>query len=356
MDDMDPTVTLICIDDDPPVLSAIRRLLRHEPYEVLTTVDPRQVLDLVAERRIHVIVADQRMPSMTGTDLLKKVRAVSPETIAIILTGHADLSDIAGAMNDGAVDRLIRKPWDDDGFRGMIRELLSRRKTPAGDSAPEIPSGTLPAAVIKLVDCRSRPDDLLRDLSDFLAARRAPASRVVIVLEDLLQLKGPLTDFLHEIVHRISNSGTRAAIVDGSGTAGAYLELVGGRIPLVAYARTSDISPVKRVLVVEDRPESLAYLSGLIESAGHSCDAVASVDEALRRLAAGRFDLVLLDLVLHDGVEVARYILEKDLKTPVVAVSEERRERSGIWRQVSTPYRTQEILDAIRDSGVALRR
>src|SRR6266480_6297957 len=117
---------VICIDDDPPVLSAIRRLLRHEPYEVLTTLDPAEVIRLVTSREVNLIVADQRMPLMLGTELLKTVRQHSPGTICVILTGHADLSDIAGAMNDGAVDRLIRKPWDDADFRKMIRELLDR--------------------------------------------------------------------------------------------------------------------------------------------------------------------------------------------------------------------------------------
>src|SRR5262245_19191871 len=97
---------VVCIDDDAPVLSAVRRLLRHEPYEVITTIDPAEVLRLVGTREVNLIIADQRMPQMLGTELLKAVRQRSPGTICVFLTGHADLSDIAGAMNDGAVDRL----------------------------------------------------------------------------------------------------------------------------------------------------------------------------------------------------------------------------------------------------------
>ena len=133
---------VICIDDDPPVLSAIRRLLRHEPYEIITTLDPGEVIHLVASRQVNLIIADQRMPQMLGTELLKSVRQRSPGTICVILTGHADLSDIAGAMNEGAVDRLIRKPWDDADFRKMIRDLLERRGAEAflGEEAPRPPA------------------------------------------------------------------------------------------------------------------------------------------------------------------------------------------------------------------------
>jgi CheY-like chemotaxis protein len=352
---------LVCIDDDPPVLAAIRRLLRHEPYEVITTVDPRRVLELIQEREVHLIVADQRMPSMAGTELLKRVRESSPSTIAVILTGHADLSDIAGAMNEGAVDRLIRKPWDDEDFRKMIRELLDRGRTP-GETIPASgrDSAQLPDAIFKRVDCLGQsPANVLMEISGFLYGPEGPPHRLVIVFEHLPELAGSLNVLMTEMVRLIVRSGVRAALVDGSGTAGTFLELVGGRLPVVVYTSATEMSAPKRVLVVEDHQENLEYLKGLIESAGHLCTAVGSVSESLHQLETSSFDLVLLDLILPDadGVEVARYILEKGLNLPVVAVSgyldhwaDESFSNLGIRRQVSKPYRVREILDAIRDS------
>lgn len=352
---------VVCIDDDPPVLAAIRRLLRREPYEVITTVDPGCVLNLISEREVHLIVADQRMPAMAGTELLKRVREVSPSTIAVILTGHADLSDIAGAMNDGAVDRLIRKPWNDEEFRRMIRELLDRRRCAgAARPAPVRDAAPLPDAVFKHVDCLGQsPASVLMEISGFLYGPEGPPHRLVIVFEHLPDLAGSLNVLMTEMVRLIVRSGVRAAMVDGSGTAGTFLELVGGRLPVVVYTSASEMPAPKRVLVVEDHPENLEYLKGLVESAGHSCVAVGSVAESLRQLDTAPFDLVLLDLVLPDadGVDVARYILEKGLKIPVVAVSsyldqwaDESFSTLGIRRQVSKPYRVREILDAIRDS------
>ncbi|RPH35475.1 MAG: response regulator, partial [Planctomycetota bacterium] len=160
---------VICIDDDPPVLSAIRRLLRHEPYEVITTLEPSEVIRQVESREVNLIIADQRMPSMLGTALLKTVRQRSPRTICVILTGHADLSDIAGAMNDGAVDRLIRKPWDDDRFRKMIRDLLERRAT-AGLPDEEADRFREPVErVVKRLDCANRKSsEILQQISETL--------------------------------------------------------------------------------------------------------------------------------------------------------------------------------------------
>src|SRR6185295_17866847 len=111
---------------------------------------------LVGSREINLIIADQRMPLMLGTELLKSVRQQSPETICVILTGHADLSDIAGAMNDGAVDRLIRKPWDDLSFRRMIRDLLDRRPTAGLEDEQVDPSREPSERVVLHLDCEGR--------------------------------------------------------------------------------------------------------------------------------------------------------------------------------------------------------
>ncbi|HLY10175.1 MAG TPA: response regulator, partial [Planctomycetota bacterium] len=193
---MTATRLVLCIDDDPPVLAAVRRLLRNEPYEVVTTEDPEEVLRLVESREVALIIADQRMPRILGTDLLKVVRQKSPETACIILTGHADLSDIAGAMNDGAVDRLIRKPWDDGDFRKMIRQLLERRpeeetEVEAREARPERP--------LLRIRCEHRSvPEVLADLSSSLEGQGMEDTGVVLVFEGLLRVAGSLSNLLRE--------------------------------------------------------------------------------------------------------------------------------------------------------------
>jgi CheY-like chemotaxis protein len=346
---------VICIDDDPPVLSAIRRLLRHEPYEIITTLDPGEVIHLVGSRQVNLIIADQRMPQMLGTELLKSVRQRSPGTICVILTGHADLSDIAGAMNEGAVDRLIRKPWDDADFRKMIRDLLERRGAEAflGEEAPRPPA----VRVLRRLECAGRRvAEVVREISEILDGPGGPPPRIVFTFDNLMGLQGSLNSLLSEAVGMIVSRGARAALVDGSGAAGTFLELVGGRLPVVVYRSVDEMGPPKRVLVVEAKSDNLEFLRALIESAGHECDAVSSVGEAIQRLSATPFDLVLLDFVLHDaeGIEVARHILERQLGTPVIAISG-LLDRSGGKSEAGSPstprpYSAREILDAIRDS------
>jgi CheY-like chemotaxis protein len=349
---------VLCVDDDPPVLAAIRRLLRHEPYDLLSASSPADALAMIGERQIDLVIADQRMPAMMGTELLKAVRERSPDTLGVILTGHADLGDIADAMTAGAVDRLIKKPWDDADFRQLIAGLLAGGR----DAGHPAPPPRLPTAerTTYTLSCEDRPSEaVLSELSKLLHGPEGPPTHAVIAFDHLLRLRGSVTAFMAEVLREIVSSGTRAALVDGTGAAGVFLELVGGSLPLVVYRSREEMSEPKHILVVEDQEDSLDYLQVLLESAGHTCESVTSVTEAVARLKTRSYDLVLLDLVLPDadGVEVARHVLEGGMRTPIIAISgfiDRSRSREyeglGIRRQLSKPYRAREILDAIRDS------
>ncbi len=346
---------LICVDDDPPVLSAIRRLLRHEPFELITTVDPQEALARIGDRRVDLVIADQRMPTMAGTELLRAVRARSPDTIGVILTGHADLSEVATAMNEGAVDRLIRKPWSDTGFRELLHALLAEREG-ARRRAEGVEPPDVPPPSIRPLECGGRTAaQVMSDLASMLPAAGREAPRVVVSFQQLMKLRGSITALLKEVIQELLSSGARATLIDGSGTAGVFLELVGGSFPVVVYRSPAEVPPPKRILVVEGQKDSLDFLRVLLESAGHHCETAASAGDARRVLHERPFDLVLLDLAVPDAesLDVARHILEEGLRTSVIAVSGALADDYaglGIRKHLEKPFRAREILDAIRDS------
>lgn len=116
---------VLCIDDEKPVLSALTRLLRREPYEVLTTDDPEQALDRVRSGGVSLVVADYRMPGMSGTSLLQVIKAASPSTIRVMLTGYPEDGWIRAAEENGLM-RVCTKPWDDGEFKQILRDELRR--------------------------------------------------------------------------------------------------------------------------------------------------------------------------------------------------------------------------------------
>jgi DNA-binding NtrC family response regulator len=70
--------SVLCVDDEPEVLSALRRTLREEPYELITAPDVDLALACLDRLPIEVVIADDRMPSMSGTQLLGEIRGAGP--------------------------------------------------------------------------------------------------------------------------------------------------------------------------------------------------------------------------------------------------------------------------------------
>jgi DNA-binding NtrC family response regulator len=119
---------VVCVDDESSILSSLQRLLRKEPYEFLATQKPDQAMNWIMQKQASLVIADQRMPGITGLDLLEIVKICSPSTIRVILTGYSDLTGILKLKKIDAIQRLLRKPWDGDELRGVLRELLLRKE------------------------------------------------------------------------------------------------------------------------------------------------------------------------------------------------------------------------------------
>jgi response regulator RpfG family c-di-GMP phosphodiesterase len=116
---------ILLVDDEANVLRALQRVLRREPFEVVATTFPEEAIQKVSEETFSVVVSDQRMPQMEGVQVLEKVREISPDTVRIMLTGYADIQAAVDAINRGAVFRFLAKPWDEEGFRSVIRDAVS---------------------------------------------------------------------------------------------------------------------------------------------------------------------------------------------------------------------------------------
>ena len=117
---------LLLVDDEPGVLKALTRVFRQEAYQVLTAADAAEGLARLREQTIHLVISDYMMPGMNGADFLKQVKALSPDTLRIMLTGHADTGAVMGAINDGAVYKFILKPWNDDDLRVTVALALEQ--------------------------------------------------------------------------------------------------------------------------------------------------------------------------------------------------------------------------------------
>jgi response regulator RpfG family c-di-GMP phosphodiesterase len=122
-----PGGAVLCVDDEPHILSALRRLFRTQGYEVLTATSAADGLALMAQQPVDVVISDMRMPGMDGVQFLERARAMRPEALRLLLTGHADVDQVMGAVNRGEIYRYITKPWDDSDIVLVLRHAFERR-------------------------------------------------------------------------------------------------------------------------------------------------------------------------------------------------------------------------------------
>ncbi len=120
--------TLLLVDDEPSILSALRRLFRLNGYRILTAEGGAAALDMAATETIDLVISDMRMPQMDGAQFLQKMRHRQPDAVRILLTGYADIGSTIAAINGGEIHRYIAKPWDDNDILLVVREALARRQ------------------------------------------------------------------------------------------------------------------------------------------------------------------------------------------------------------------------------------
>lgn len=121
------TWSVLCVDDEPNILSALKRVLRAEDCRVLQAGGGQEALEILERESVDVVLSDMRMPGMDGAALLAQVRARWPETARILLTGYADMNATIAAINDGQIYRYIHKPWDDNELRLTVRQAAERQ-------------------------------------------------------------------------------------------------------------------------------------------------------------------------------------------------------------------------------------
>ena len=115
--------TLLLVDDEARILSALRRSLRREGFEMLFADGPDQALELLGSQRVDFVLSDQKMPGMTGLELLEQVAARWPEIGRALLTGWPEEVPASRAEAAGII-AVLPKPWDDGELKRLLHDRL----------------------------------------------------------------------------------------------------------------------------------------------------------------------------------------------------------------------------------------
>ena len=117
---------ILVVDDEQSMREFLEIMLKKEDYKVSLASNGEEVLKLLERDIFDLVLLDVRMPKMDGIAVLKKIKALAPETIVIMITAYASHDTAVKAMKEGAYD-YITKPFKIDEIKLIIRNALEKK-------------------------------------------------------------------------------------------------------------------------------------------------------------------------------------------------------------------------------------
>ncbi len=125
---------LLVVDDKPTFLSLFEKIIDGR-MDLFAAQSAAKALALLEIERFDVVVTDVRMPGMDGVDLLRQIKARTPDVEVILVTAYGEIPSAVRAMKEGAFDYLT-KPFDPDEVLAVIEQALEARRARPPEVAP----------------------------------------------------------------------------------------------------------------------------------------------------------------------------------------------------------------------------
>ncbi|MEH6470430.1 MAG: HD domain-containing phosphohydrolase [Halopseudomonas sp.] len=120
--------SILFVDDEPNILSSLRRLFRPLGYTLYQATSAKEGLEILSQHSIDLIISDMRMPEMDGAEFLREVAIHYPDVIRILLTGFSDIDSTVEAINKGKIYRYLSKPWEDTDVTLTVGQALHTKR------------------------------------------------------------------------------------------------------------------------------------------------------------------------------------------------------------------------------------
>ena len=124
---------ILVVDDDRSMREFLEILLHREGYQVFSAASGKTATDLCERQKFDLVITDLKMPGLSGIDLLKNIKEISPETMIILITAYASGETAIAAMQNGAHDYL-EKNFDVEDLKMAVRDALSKKGMKENDA------------------------------------------------------------------------------------------------------------------------------------------------------------------------------------------------------------------------------
>lgn len=196
------TASVLVIDDDVDVLTAVRLLLRPEVKEIVTEKNPENIRSLLGKHNFDVMLLDMNFNSSINTGnegifWLKKVKELNPQICVIMITAYGDIDLAIRSLKEGAFDFVV-KPWHNEKLLSTIKDAIKRKENKG--SAPRITSSIFETELLG-------ESEVMQDIF-YKIQKIAPTDANILVLGE----NGTGKELIAKAIHHFSQRSTKPFI------------------------------------------------------------------------------------------------------------------------------------------------
>jgi CheY-like chemotaxis protein len=118
---------VLIVDDEPLNRDLLRRVL-YKDHEVVEAGSGEEARTIVERGGIDLVLCDHVMPGMSGCELAREVRKISPGTVSLLLTGYEGSAEVEAARADGIIFAVLAKPWVVAALKVEVARALAAKK------------------------------------------------------------------------------------------------------------------------------------------------------------------------------------------------------------------------------------
>jgi DNA-binding NtrC family response regulator len=119
--------SILIVEDEGSLRKALGALLRSAGYEVSEVTDGEGVFSILQKNKFDLVLTDLMMKKVSGEEILKRVKQISPETEVVVITGYGTIQSAVESIKSGAFD-YITKPFKTEEILKVIEKALEKRK------------------------------------------------------------------------------------------------------------------------------------------------------------------------------------------------------------------------------------
>src|SRR5215212_4781004 len=192
------TASILVIDDDVDVLTAVRLLLRPEVKEIVTEKNPENIRSLLSKYEFDVILLDMNFNSSINTGnegifWLKKIKELKPDACVIMITAYGDIDLAIRSLKEGAFDFVV-KPWHNEKLIATIKDAVKRKENK--NAGPVITSSIFETELLG-------ESDAMKDIF-YKVQKIAPTDANILILGENGTGKELIAKAIHHFSHRAS--------------------------------------------------------------------------------------------------------------------------------------------------------